>query len=117
MRAQGAVSPLMHWSCCCVFLQANPLQEEGSHEGFSQLLRDFEQWLEVENAKLVRIIAMRTATAKDLKTREMKLQVCSHGKALCPQGLPPWMCLPPGSSSKKKKSTHMACEPFLLVYK
>uniref|UniRef100_A0A7N5JJW8 Nesprin-3 n=1 Tax=Ailuropoda melanoleuca TaxID=9646 RepID=A0A7N5JJW8_AILME len=54
--------------------QAHRLQEEGSHEGFSQLLRDFEQWLEVENAKLVRVIAMRTATAKDLKTREMKLQ-------------------------------------------
>uniref|UniRef100_A0A452T6N8 Nesprin-3 n=1 Tax=Ursus maritimus TaxID=29073 RepID=A0A452T6N8_URSMA len=54
--------------------QAHRLQEEGSHEGFSQLLRDFEQWLEVENAKLVRIIAMRTATAKDLKTRETKLQ-------------------------------------------
>ncbi|XP_045757429.2 nesprin-3 [Mirounga angustirostris] len=54
--------------------QANPLQEDGSHEGFSQLLRDFELWLEVENAKLVRIIAMRTATAKDLKTRETKLQ-------------------------------------------
>ncbi|XP_077637051.1 nesprin-3 isoform X1 [Crocuta crocuta] len=54
--------------------RANQLPEEGSQEGFSQLLRDFEQWLEVENAKLVRIIAMRTTTAKDLRTQETKLQ-------------------------------------------
>ncbi|XP_077766607.1 nesprin-3 isoform X4 [Canis aureus] len=54
--------------------QANLLQGEGGREGFSRLLRDFEQWLEVENTKLVRIIAMRTATAKDLKTRETKLR-------------------------------------------
>ncbi|XP_004754800.1 nesprin-3 isoform X1 [Mustela putorius furo] len=54
--------------------QANPLQDEGGHEGFSRLRRDFEQWLEEENAKLVRIVAMRTATAEDLRTRETKLQ-------------------------------------------
>ncbi|XP_039110492.1 nesprin-3 isoform X2 [Hyaena hyaena] len=54
--------------------RANQLPEEGSQEGFSQLLRDFEQWLEVENAKLVRIIAMRTTTAKDLRIQETKLQ-------------------------------------------
>ncbi|KAM9203038.1 nesprin-3 [Dugong dugon] len=55
-------------------LQGNWLQEEGGPEDFSQLLRDFEQWLQVENSKLVRIIAMRTATAKDLRARDMKLQ-------------------------------------------
>uniref|UniRef100_A0A2K5CBI3 Nesprin-3 n=1 Tax=Aotus nancymaae TaxID=37293 RepID=A0A2K5CBI3_AOTNA len=49
-------------------------EEEGSHEAFSQLLRNFEQWLQVENSKLVRIIAMRTSTAEDLRTRESKLQ-------------------------------------------
>ncbi|KAL2789525.1 nesprin-3 isoform 2 [Daubentonia madagascariensis] len=49
-------------------------EDEGSHEDFTQLLRSFEQWLQVENSKLVRIIAMRTATAKHLRTREMKLQ-------------------------------------------
>nr|XP_023484107.1 nesprin-3 isoform X1 [Equus caballus] len=55
--------------------QAGLLQEEGgSQEDFSQLLRNFEQWLQLENSKLVRIIAMRTATAKDLRTRETKLQ-------------------------------------------
>ena len=83
---------------CCACLQANLLQGEGGREGFSRLLRDFEQWLEVENTKLVRIIAMRTATAKDLKTRETKLRVCSHGKALLPQSLPPGLCLLPESS-------------------
>ncbi|XP_053080880.1 nesprin-3 isoform X3 [Acinonyx jubatus] len=54
--------------------RANLLREEGSREGYSQLLRDFEQWLEVENAKLVSIIAMRMAAARDLRAREMKLQ-------------------------------------------
>uniref|UniRef100_A0A673U9M6 Spectrin repeat containing nuclear envelope family member 3 n=1 Tax=Suricata suricatta TaxID=37032 RepID=A0A673U9M6_SURSU len=54
--------------------RANLLPEEGSQEDFSQLLRGFEQWLEAENAKLVRIIAMRTARAKDLRARETKLQ-------------------------------------------
>ncbi|MBZ3880168.1 Nesprin-3 [Sciurus carolinensis] len=54
---------------------ANLLEEEGgSREDFSQFLRDFERWLQVENSKLVRIIAMRTTTAKDLRTREAKLQ-------------------------------------------
>uniref|UniRef100_A0A8D1LUT5 Nesprin-3 n=1 Tax=Sus scrofa TaxID=9823 RepID=A0A8D1LUT5_PIG len=47
---------------------------EGSHEDFSQLLRNFELWLQVENSKLVRIIAMKAATAEDLRTRETKLQ-------------------------------------------
>ncbi|XP_037687877.1 nesprin-3 isoform X4 [Choloepus didactylus] len=55
--------------------QGNPLQEgEGSREDLSQLLRNFVQWLQVENSKLVRIIAMKTTTAKDLRTRETKLQ-------------------------------------------
>ncbi|KAM4830248.1 nesprin-3 isoform X3 [Urocitellus parryii] len=54
---------------------AHLLEEEGgSHEDFPQLLRNFEQWLQVENSKLVRTIAMRTSTAKDLRTRETKLQ-------------------------------------------
>nr|XP_010967053.1 nesprin-3 [Camelus bactrianus]XP_045361768.1 nesprin-3 [Camelus bactrianus]XP_045361769.1 nesprin-3 [Camelus bactrianus]XP_045361770.1 nesprin-3 [Camelus bactrianus] len=54
--------------------QANLLQEEGSREDFSRLLGNFEHWLQVENSKLIRIIAMRTASAKDLRTREIKLQ-------------------------------------------
>uniref|UniRef100_A0A2K6TIH2 Spectrin repeat containing nuclear envelope family member 3 n=1 Tax=Saimiri boliviensis boliviensis TaxID=39432 RepID=A0A2K6TIH2_SAIBB len=55
--------------------RVNLLQEEGgSHEDFSQLLRNFEQWLQAENSKLVRIIAMRTSTAENLRTRESKLQ-------------------------------------------
>nr|XP_042117064.1 nesprin-3 isoform X2 [Peromyscus maniculatus bairdii] len=53
---------------------ANLLEEHDLHEDHSQLLRDFEQWLQVENSKLVGIIGMRTATAKDLRTRKMKLQ-------------------------------------------
>nr|XP_058915286.1 nesprin-3 isoform X5 [Kogia breviceps] len=55
--------------------QTNVLQEEeGSCEDFSQLLRNFEHWLQVDNSKLVSVISMRTATAKDLRTRETKLQ-------------------------------------------
>ncbi|XP_076979582.1 nesprin-3 [Tamandua tetradactyla] len=55
--------------------QGNLLQEEeGSQEDLSQLLRNFEQWLQVENFKLVRIIAMKMTTAKDLRARETKLQ-------------------------------------------
>uniref|UniRef100_A0A8D1LX34 Nesprin-3 n=1 Tax=Sus scrofa TaxID=9823 RepID=A0A8D1LX34_PIG len=56
--------------------RARPLlrEGEGSHEDFSQLLRNFELWLQVENSKLVRIIAMKAATAEDLRTRETKLQ-------------------------------------------
>lgn len=55
--------------------QAGLLQEEGgSLEGYSQSLRNFERWLQEENSKLVRIIAMKTATAEDLRTRETKLQ-------------------------------------------
>ncbi|XP_012580113.1 PREDICTED: nesprin-3 [Condylura cristata] len=55
--------------------RVNLLQEEGGNpEDFPLLLRNFEEWLQVENAKLVRIIAMKTATAQDVRTREMKLQ-------------------------------------------
>ncbi|XP_043345311.1 nesprin-3 isoform X2 [Cervus canadensis] len=55
--------------------QAGLLREEGgSLEGYSQSLRNFEHWLQEENSKLVRIIAMKTATAEDLRTRETKLQ-------------------------------------------
>jgi hypothetical protein len=77
------LSHLPHWSHD--FLQANLLEEEeGSREDVSRLLRNFEQWLQEENSKLVRIIAMRTTTAKDLRTRERKLQVCSQGVVPCP---------------------------------
>lgn len=72
--ASRLFSLLMLWSRCA-FLQANlPQEAEGSQEDFSQLLRDFEQWLQVENSKLIRVIAMRTATAQDFRTRETKLQ-------------------------------------------
>ncbi|XP_075803563.1 nesprin-3 isoform X1 [Microtus pennsylvanicus] len=54
--------------------RANLPEEHDVHEDYSQLLRDFEQWLQVENSKLAGIVTMRTATAKDLRTREMKLQ-------------------------------------------
>ncbi|XP_036986092.2 nesprin-3 [Artibeus jamaicensis] len=55
--------------------QAEPPQDaEGGPAGFPGLLRNFEQWLQGENAKLVRTIAMRSATAKDARTRETKLQ-------------------------------------------
>ncbi|KAL6060619.1 hypothetical protein STEG23_019791 [Scotinomys teguina] len=53
---------------------ANLLYEHDLHEDHSQLLRDFEQWLQAENSKLVGIITMKTTTAKDLRTRKMKLQ-------------------------------------------
>uniref|UniRef100_A0A4W2C9H9 Nesprin-3 n=1 Tax=Bos indicus x Bos taurus TaxID=30522 RepID=A0A4W2C9H9_BOBOX len=55
--------------------QAGLLQGQGgSHEDYSQSLRNFEDWLQEENSKLVRIIAMKTATAEDLRTRATKLQ-------------------------------------------
>ncbi|KAM4852915.1 nesprin-3 isoform 2-T4 [Thomomys bottae] len=55
--------------------QVDPLEEgEGGHEDFSQLLRNFQQWLQAENSKLIRIIAMRSTAAQDVKTRETKLQ-------------------------------------------
>uniref|UniRef100_A0A8B9XWB0 Nesprin-3 n=1 Tax=Bos mutus grunniens TaxID=30521 RepID=A0A8B9XWB0_BOSMU len=55
--------------------QAGLLQGQGgSHEDYSQSLRNFEDWLQEENSKLVRIIAMKTATAEDLRTRTTKLQ-------------------------------------------
>ncbi|XP_008054034.2 nesprin-3, partial [Carlito syrichta] len=69
--------------------RVNLLQEEGGREDFSQRLRNFKLWLQVENSKLVRNIARRSATATDLKTRESKLQVCSQGKIPRPEGLPP----------------------------
>uniref|UniRef100_A0A8C6GZT0 Nesprin-3 n=1 Tax=Mus spicilegus TaxID=10103 RepID=A0A8C6GZT0_MUSSI len=53
---------------------ANPLEGHDLPEDHPQLLRDFEQWLQAENSKLHRIITMRVATAKDLRTREVKLQ-------------------------------------------
>lgn len=114
--ASGLFSKTLMCWLCCAFPQTNVLQEEeDSCEDFSQLLRSFEHWLQVDNSKLVRIIAMRTATAKDLRTRETKLQVCSQGKALFPKDLPPEMCLSPGSS--KNRSTYIALELFWLVYK
>lgn len=114
LAASRLFSPRMLWSHCA-FLQANlPQEAEGSHEDFSQLLRNFEQWLQVENSKLVRIIAMRTATAEDFRTRETKLQVCSQRKTpfhrVCLK-----RCLTPGSASKR--STDVARELFLFVYK
>lgn len=66
--------------------QADPRQEAGGgREGFPQLLGDFEWWLQVENAKLVRVIAMRTGTAEAARAREAKLQVRA-GKGLFPRG-------------------------------
>ncbi|XP_028620251.1 nesprin-3 isoform X2 [Grammomys surdaster] len=53
---------------------ANPLEERDVHDDYPQLLRDFEQWLQAESSKLHRIVTMRTATAKDWRTREVKLQ-------------------------------------------
>ncbi|XP_029397070.1 nesprin-3 [Mus pahari] len=53
---------------------ANPLEGHDLPEEHPQLLRDFEQWLQAENSKLHRIITMRMATDKDLRTREVKLQ-------------------------------------------
>ncbi|GAB1297770.1 Nesprin-3 [Apodemus speciosus] len=53
---------------------ANALEEHDLPEDHAQLLRDFERWLQAEDSKLHRIITMGTATAKDLRTREMKLQ-------------------------------------------
>lgn len=55
-------------------MQVNPPEEHDLHEDHPQLLREFEQWLQAENSKLLRISTMRTATAKDLRTRELKLQ-------------------------------------------
>ncbi|XP_004635231.1 nesprin-3 [Octodon degus] len=55
--------------------RANLLEEdEGSREDFSQLLSNFEQWLQEEKSKLVRIIAMRATSAQDVRAREAKLQ-------------------------------------------
>ncbi|XP_055449072.1 nesprin-3 [Psammomys obesus] len=53
---------------------ANLMEEQDLHEDGSRLLRDFEEWLQAENTKLLRILTMRTATAKDRRTRGMKLQ-------------------------------------------
>uniref|UniRef100_A0A8C2RAV7 KASH domain-containing protein n=1 Tax=Capra hircus TaxID=9925 RepID=A0A8C2RAV7_CAPHI len=55
--------------------QAGLLREEGgSHEDYPQSLRNFEDWLQKENSKLVRIIAMKTPTTEDLRIRATKLQ-------------------------------------------
>ncbi|XP_006879153.1 PREDICTED: nesprin-3 [Elephantulus edwardii] len=54
--------------------QGNPLQEDNNPEDFSQLLQGFERWLQEENSKLVRIISLRAAKAKDLRAQHMKLQ-------------------------------------------
>ncbi|ELV12127.1 Nesprin-3 [Tupaia chinensis] len=58
-------------------------EEEGSREDFSQLLRNFEQWLQAENSKLVRLMATRTATAKDVRTSQRELQAL---EARVPEG-------------------------------
>ncbi|XP_069887516.1 nesprin-3-like [Dipodomys merriami] len=47
---------------------------EGGREDFSRLFGNFEQWLQTENSKLIRIIAMKTTTAQDVRARETKLQ-------------------------------------------
>lgn len=55
--------------------QAGLLREEGgSQEDYPQSLRNFEDWLQKENSKLVRIIAMKTPTTEDLRIRATKLQ-------------------------------------------
>ncbi|XP_048218165.1 nesprin-3 isoform X2 [Perognathus longimembris pacificus] len=47
---------------------------EGGREDFSRLLGSFKQWLQVENSKLIRMMATRTTAAQDERTRETKLQ-------------------------------------------
>ncbi|XP_074069119.1 nesprin-3 isoform X2 [Macrotis lagotis] len=49
-------------------------EEEESKDNFSKLLKDFEQWLQVENTKLIKIIGMKNSTAKDSKIRKDKLK-------------------------------------------
>ncbi|XP_036605561.1 nesprin-3 isoform X1 [Trichosurus vulpecula] len=49
-------------------------EEEESNDDFSKLLKDFEQWLKVENAKLVKTVAMKNSNAKDSETRKDKLK-------------------------------------------
>ncbi|XP_027712376.1 nesprin-3 isoform X4 [Vombatus ursinus] len=49
-------------------------EEEESNDDFSKLLKDFEQWLKVENTKLIKIIAMKNSNAKDSKIRKDKLK-------------------------------------------
>nr|XP_013000291.1 nesprin-3 [Cavia porcellus] len=69
------LDPVPGRRCSGPSAQADLLEEgEGGFEDGSQLLRNFEQWLRVENSKLVRIIAMRVTSAKDVRTREAKLQ-------------------------------------------
>ena len=90
------------------FLQAGLLQEEGgSLEGYSQSLRNFEHWLQEEHSKLVRIIAMKTATAEDLRTRETKLQVCAQGTAPFIRGFASQRCVCCQRVLKKKKKRHI----------
>uniref|UniRef100_A0A8C5L2K9 Nesprin-3 n=1 Tax=Jaculus jaculus TaxID=51337 RepID=A0A8C5L2K9_JACJA len=55
--------------------RGNLLEEEAGPQGdFSQLLRNFEQWLQVENSKLARVLATRTVSAEDRRTGETALQ-------------------------------------------
>ncbi|XP_074147480.1 nesprin-3 isoform X2 [Sminthopsis crassicaudata] len=49
-------------------------EEEESNDDFSKFLKDFEHWLQVENTKLVNIIAMKNSTAKDSEIRKGKLK-------------------------------------------
>ena len=77
-------------------------------------------WLQEENSKLVRIIAMKTATAEDLRTRATKLQVCAQGTAHFFRGFAPQRCVRCQrvlTKKKKKKSTHLAYELLWLMYK
>lgn len=82
-------------------LQAHLLVEEGgSREEPSRLLRDFKQWLQLENTKLVQIIAARASTAEDLAAREAKLQVG-----------PPDRCAPKWQASHLRVCWLSGCSP------
>ncbi|XP_058511215.1 nesprin-3 [Ochotona princeps] len=48
------------------------MEEGGSREEPSRLLRDFKQWLQLENTKLVQIVAARASTAEDLAALELQ---------------------------------------------
>ncbi|XP_051834391.1 nesprin-3 [Antechinus flavipes] len=54
--------------------KGSPSKEEESNDDFSKFLNDFEHWLQVENTKLVNIIAMKNSTAKDSEIRKGKLK-------------------------------------------
>ncbi|XP_051006945.1 nesprin-3 isoform X2 [Acomys russatus] len=53
---------------------ANLVEEGDQHEDHAQRLRDFEQWLQAENSKLLRLTTVKTVTSKDLRTRGRELQ-------------------------------------------